>query len=80
MSRHIDYGEYIYHTARNEAKKDISNGVDEDDELILDSIPQYVFMMKNLLELDLSFQYIKSIPDEISLLESIRVLRCSENK
>ena len=79
LSRHIDYGEYIHHSSQNEAKSD-RNDTEEEDELILYSIPQYIYAMKNLLKLDMSFQYIKEIPDEIALLENIRELRCSENK
>ena len=36
--------------------------------------------MKQLEVLNLSFQYIREIPDDITLLENIRILRCCENK
>lgn len=55
-------------------------GNDDEDELIFNTIPQFVYSMRSLEELDMSFQYLKDIPDEIAILEKIRVLRCSENK
>lgn len=80
LSRHIDYAEYIYHIASNDGKKIDSTTNDEDDEVVLDAIPLYVYSMKQLEVLNLSFQYIREIPDDITLLENIRILRCCENK
>lgn len=80
MSRSIDYAEYIYHSARENGNMGSGEGNDDEDELIFNTIPQFVYSMRSLEELDMSFQYLKDIPDEIAILEKIRVLRCSENK
>ena len=80
LSRNIDYGEYIFHNAHENADIDKFFEKNSEEELFLDAIPQYVFSMKSLEELNLSFQYLKVIPDEIKLLENLRELRCAENK
>ena len=80
LSRHIDYTEYIYHIA-NSGKDKIVDFYDENEEQpILEKFPLYVTEFINLKELNLSFQFLVEIPDDIGSLQNLRTLRCSDNK
>lgn len=80
LSRHIDYTEYIYHIANSGNDKPIDFYDENEQQPILEKFPIFVSDYTNLKELNLSFQFLVEIPDDIGCLQNLRTLRCSDNK
>ena len=80
LSRHIDYTEYIYHIANSSNDKPIDFYDENEQQPILEKFPIFVSDYTNLKELNLSFQFLVEIPNDIGCLQNLRTLRCSDNK
>lgn len=53
---------------------------EEEEAPIIEAFPSFLVQLTNLRELNISFQFMKEIPDDVAYLSNLRVLRCSENK
>ena len=53
---------------------------EEEEAPIIEAFPAFLVQLTNLRELNISFQFMKEIPDDVAYLSNLRVLRCSENK
>lgn len=80
LSRHIDYTEYIYHMTSDASDMYIYKDEEEEEAPIIEVFPSFLVHFTKLRELNISFQFLKEIPDDIAYFSNLRVLRCSENK
>ena len=80
LSRHIDYTEYIYHITTDAGDLFITRDEDEEESPIIEVFPSSLTGLSRLEELNMSFQFLKEIPDDVASLTNLRIFRCSENK
>ena len=53
---------------------------EKEEQPILEKFPLFATNLPNLRDLNLSFQFLVEIPDDIGCLQNLRSLRCSDNK
>lgn len=80
LSRHIDYTEYIYHMTTDAGDLFITRDEEEEESPIIEVFPSFLTDLNRLEELNMSFQFLKEIPDDVASLTNLRIFRCSENK
>lgn len=80
LSRHIDYTEYIYHMTTDAGDRFITRDEEEEESPIIEVFPSFLTGLSRLEELNMSFQFLKEIPDDVASLTNLRIFRCSENK
>lgn len=80
LSRHVDYTEYIYHITTDAGDLFITRDEDEEESPIIEVFPSFLTGLSRLEELNMSFQFLKEIPDDVASLTNLRIFRCSENK